>query len=208
MNGGLRVRWIPMATVLALLLGMGGPAFAIYGKKATEREEVEGKPIRLTFHDRTLVDQDGRKVKFPADVIGDRIVVIDTFYTTCTQICPILSATFLEVQEQLGSRQGREVVLVSFTVDPVTDIPPRLKEYADSWSARTGWLFLGGEKGSVDQVLKGLGLYTANFVDHPPSYLVGDGKTGQWTRFYGFATPEQIVAKIEELAAARRTRRK
>ena len=202
------IHGISMAVALALLLWLPAPALAIYGGKGAEKEDVEGKSTQVKLHDRTLVDQDGRKVRFASDVIGDRFVVIDTFYTTCVQICPILSAIFMDLQDQLGSRQGREVVLISISVDPVTDIPPRLKEYAKLWNARPGWVFLGGEKQSVDQVLTGLGLYSADFVNHPSMFLVGDARSGSWTRFYGFASPEQILGKIDELSAARRSRAK
>ena len=190
------------------LLLMPAPAFSIYGGKGAEKDDVEGKPTQVKLHDRTLVDQDGRKVRFASDVLGNRFVVIDTFFTTCDQICPILSAIFMELQDRLGSRQGTEVVLVSLTVDPVTDIPPRLKEYAQFWNARPGWVFLGGEKQSVDQVLTGLGLYSADFTAHPAMFLVGDPGRGTWTRFYGFVSPEQILGKIDELSAARRSRAK
>jgi len=205
MKHGFRFPWIPIAVGL-LLFGMAAPASAIYGGRGAEKDDVEGKPAQVRVHDRTLVDQDGRKVKFASDVIGDRFVVIDTFFTTCVQICPILSAIFMDLQDQLGSRLGKEVVLVSITVDPVTDIPPRLKEYARTWNARPGWEFLGGEKQTVDQVLTGLGLYSPDFTTHPAMFLVGDGKTGSWTRFVGFVSPEQILGKIDELAAARRAR--
>jgi protein SCO1/2 len=194
MNDRLRVLAVSIAVALAFLLGMPAPAHSIYGGKGAEKEDVQGKPTEVKLHDRTLVDQDGRKVKF---------VVIDTFFTTCAQICPILSAIFMDLQDQLGSRQGKEVVLVSITVDPVTDIPPRLKEYAQTWNAKPGWSFLGGEKQTVDLVLTGLGLYSSDFTAHPAMFLVGDGKTGSWTRFYGFASPEQILGKIDELSAAR-----
>jgi protein SCO1/2 len=202
------IRGIPMCVGLALLLWMPAPALAIYGGKGAEKVDVEVKPAQVKIHDLTLVDQDGKKVRFASDVMGDRFVVIDTIYTTCVQICPILSATFEELQDRLGKRQGKEVVLVSFTVDPVTDIPPRLKEYAQQWNAGPGWVFLGGDKPSVDQVLKGLGLYTPDFVNHPAMFLVGDARSGDWTRFYGFVSPEQILGKIDELSAARRSRAK
>ena len=52
------------------------------------------KSTRVDLLDRTLVDQDGREVKFVSDVIGDRIVVMDFVYTSCTTVCPVLSALF------------------------------------------------------------------------------------------------------------------
>ena len=54
-------------------------------------------------------------------------------------------------------------------------------------------------------MMEGLGLYSAAFAAHPAAFLVGDGKRGEWTRFYGFATPEQLLGRVDELSAARRT---
>ena len=167
-------------------------------------KEISSGSVAVRLHDVPLLDQDGRKVRFRTDAIGDRIVVIDTFFTTCTLICPILGAIFGDLQEQLGDRLDREVRLISISVDPQTDIPPRLKKYAEQWEARPGWLFLTGEEKVVDRVLEGIGMYSPDFSDHPSAFLVGDGRTGKWTRFYGFATPEQLKSRVEELLAERR----
>jgi len=35
--------------------------------------------------------------------------------------------------------------------------------------------------------------------------LVGDGRTGQWTRFFGFPSAAQIVARVNELKGARKS---
>lgn len=189
---------------LASALMIPGRSCASQGKEGDP--EVEAKPIQVKLYDLELLDQDGRKVRFRSDVIRDRIVVIDSFFTTCGLICPILSAIFADLQEQLGDRLGKEVSLVSISVDPTTDIPPRLKEFAGTWEAKPGWVFLTGQKQTVDRVLDGLGLYSADFTAHPAAFLVGDGKNGGWTRFYGFATPEQIMGRIDELSAGKQAR--
>ncbi|HET9594537.1 MAG TPA: SCO family protein [Anaeromyxobacteraceae bacterium] len=151
-----------------------------------------------------LLDQDGAEVHFKSDVVGDRLVVMNFVYTTCTTICPLLSARFARLQERLGDRQGRDVFLVSISVDPNRDTPARLKAYAARHGARAGWSHLTGTKGDVDRVLKGLGAYTGNFVDHAPMILVGDGRTGRWARLNGFPAPDQVLAVIDDLLAARR----
>ena len=186
-----------------LAAGTPRPAFSETDGKGSGEEEVKVHPVDVRMYDLELLDQDGSRVRFQSDVVGDRIVVIDTIFTTCGLICPILSAIFADVQEQLGDRLGKEVALVSISVDPITDIPPRLKEYAGTWEARPGWSFLTGEKSRVDRVLEGLGLYSSDFAAHPAAFLVGDGKNGGWTRYYGFATPEQITGKVNELLSAR-----
>lgn len=198
-----RIRGTALAVGLFLLSAAPPPAHSIYGGKGATQENAAANPTRVTLHDRTLVDQDGKPVRFPRDVIGDRVAVISTFFTSCGQICPILSAILKALQDELGSRLGKEVVLVSISVDPVTDVPPRLKTYARSWNARPGWLFLTGEKRSIDHVLTGLGMYAPDFVNHPAQFLVGVG--GAWTRYYGFASPEELLSRIDTLAAERRT---
>ncbi len=192
-----------MLVFLAAILAVPVRSFA--GPEKAGEPEVESKPAEVKLRDLELLDQDGGKVRFRSDVIGDRIAVIDSFFTTCGLICPILSAIYADLQERLGDRLGREVALVSISVDPNTDIPPRLKEFAGKWDAKPGWVFLTGQKQTVDRVLDGLGLYSADFSSHPAAFLVGDGRSGKWTRFYGFASPEELLAKIDELSAARRT---
>lgn len=179
------------------------PAARAENGKATK--DVRSGPVQVRLNDAPLLDQDGKMVRFAADVAAGRIVVVDTMFTTCGLICPILSAIFSDLQEMLGSLLDREVRLVSFTVDPLTDIPPRLKKYSDQWEARPGWFFLTGEKKNVDHVLEGLGLYSSDFTEHPSAFLVGDAREGKWTRFYGFATPEQLMGQVRAYLAQRKT---
>ena len=202
-RAGLRA--ISMAVLLVLTAAPFLPcrSFAAQGKD--EEPAVTAKPAEVKLLDLELLDQDGRTVRFRSDVVGEKIAVIDSFFTTCGLICPILSAIYADLQDRLGDRLGKEVALVSISVDPNTDIPPRLKEFAGKWEAKPGWVFLTGQKTVVDRVLDGLGLYSADFAAHPAAFLVGDGKSGKWTRFYGFASPEELLAKIDELSAARRT---
>jgi protein SCO1/2 len=190
----------------AAMLAVPALSGAEAGKAGAGEKEVRSGTVKVRLHDVPLLDQDGRKVRFAADVMGERIVVVDTFFTNCGLICPILGAIFSDLQDLLGNLLDREVRLVSFTVDPLTDIPPRLKKYSDQWEARPGWYFLTGEKKDVDHVLTGLGLYSADFTEHPPAFLVGDVREGTWTRFYGFATPEQLMGNIRELLEKRKAK--
>lgn len=204
--------FLVLALSVSLSLGAGayGASHEEHGGHRHEAAKTQDRldeetNARVDLADVELVDQDGRKVKFASDVVRGRVVVIDLIYTTCPLVCPILSAIFSRLQEQLGDRLGSEVHLVSVTVDPNTDIPPRLKEYASRFDARPGWTFLTGERQNVTQVLKGLGGYTPDLSNHPAMILVGDGGKDGWTRFYGFPSPERILEKVDEISAARRS---
>lgn len=199
-----------LGSVLALL---PGPALG-HGLKTTAHHDrdttgVAADPaadtINVTLLDLELVDQDGRSVRFKSEAIGERIVVMDFIYTTCSTLCPVLSTIMAQVQDRLGDRLGRDVSLLSISVDPATDTPERLKESADRWGAGPGWRWLTGYKPEVDRVLDALAVYTPDFTEHPSVVLVGDGKNGGWTRFYGFPSPDEIVAKVDQLAAGRRS---
>ncbi|AKU10078.1 uncharacterized protein SCO1/SenC/PrrC [Azoarcus sp. CIB] len=159
--------------------------------------------VTVRFPDVKLLDQNSRERSLKSDVIGDRIVVMDFVYTSCTTVCPVVSAIMGEVQQKLGGRVGREVALVSLTVDPVRDTPARLRDYARSRGAGAGWSWLTGSTTAVNDTLKGMGTWTPNFEDHPVVMMVGDGRSGKWTRFYGFADPAMLVAQVESLIAAR-----
>ena len=168
-----------------------------------EKPAEAPKSADVDLKDRELLTQDGEPVKVVSDVIGDRVVVIDFVYTTCTTVCPVLTAVFSQLQDKLGDRLGQEVFLVSMTVDATRDTPQRLKAYAAKHNAREGWIWLTGDEIVVDDVLDGMGAYTPNFENHPAMVLVGDGKTGEWSRFFGFPSADRIMTRVDELLAAR-----
>ncbi len=161
--------------------------------------------ITVKLHDLELVDQDGKKVKFKSDVIGNRVAVIVPFYTTCTTNYPILIYTFTRLQDMLGDHLEKDVVLISVSVDPRTDIPIRLKAFARRNKAKPGWVFLSGERNNLGQVLWGVGvLFSTNLEEHNhiPITMVGSAG-GAWKRLHGFPSPDQVLSQINELLSAR-----
>lgn len=199
-------RAVRLATIAGALLAVH-PALAAedHSQHQHHQPPAAEKPssVQVKYDDTVLLDQNGRKLKLKSEVFGDRLVVVDFAYTSCTTVCPVLSALLAKVQTQLGERMGKEVRLVTISVDPARDTPARMKEYAAKYGARPDWIWLTGPVGTVNDVLKGFGAYAANFEDHPPLVLVGDAKSGNWTRFYGFSDPKDILAKVDELAHAR-----
>ncbi len=107
------------------------------------------------------------------------------------------------MQPKLGDHLGKDVLMVSVTLDPARDTPAKLKAYAKRWKAGPGWVWLTGSKDVVEKVLRGMGAYTPNFTDHPPMVLVGDARTGSWTRYNGFPDTTLILARVDEIGASR-----
>jgi len=150
--------------------------------------------------DVTVYDQDGRKLLFYSDLVKGKTVAINFIFTTCTTICPPLAATFRRVQQDLGERVGRDVRLISISVDPATDVPFRLKAFAAKFKAGPGWTFVTGSKVEMDSLLKALGAAVADKNDHTPMVLVGNDPAGYWTRTYGLAPAAALVKIITDAA--------
>lgn len=199
-----RIQALVLASLTAL--APAGPARAddppCHGPGAAT-EKAPDSTARVEVPDVELVDQDGHPVRVRSLLQSGKPVVVSFIFTTCTTICPMISTIVSRVQHGLGDRAGREVRLVSISVDPGRDTPARLKAYASHHHAGAGWTWLTGGRGAVEQVLRGMGAYTPNFADHPPMVLVGDGK-GAWTRLNGFPTQAAILAQVDAYAAGTR----
>ncbi|HVF50839.1 MAG TPA: SCO family protein [Pyrinomonadaceae bacterium] len=151
------------------------------------------------FSDVELLTQDGRKVRFYSDILKGKVVVVNAFFTTCTSVCPPMSRNFEKIQEALGERLGKEVFLVSISVDPATDTPPRLKEYAEKFHARPGWLFLTGKKENVDWALYKLGQYVESKDDHKTIIIIGNEPKGLWKKAFGLAQSAELIKLVEDV---------
>jgi cytochrome oxidase Cu insertion factor (SCO1/SenC/PrrC family) len=156
--------------------------------------------LQLRIPDITVYDQDGRRLRFYTDLIEGKTVAINFLFTTCTTVCPPLAATFRKVQQELGDRAGKDINLISISVDPSTDVPERLKQFAAKFKAGPGWSFITGSKSEMEALLRSLGAYTADKNDHTPMILVGNDRAGYWTRTYGLAPPATVMKVIDEAA--------
>lgn len=157
----------------------------------------------VRFADVSLLNQDGMPVRLEKDLVGDHLVVMGFIYTSCTTVCPVVSSIMGKVQQQLGGRVGEEVRLVSISVDPQRDDAKRLQNYAKAFQKGPGWSWLTGTPYAITETLKGLGSFNADLSQHPPLILVGDGRSGHWTRYYGFTDPGVLIDEINRLSARR-----
>lgn len=148
----------------------------------------------------TVYDQDGNRRSFYDDLVKGKTVAINFIFTTCTTICPPMTATFRRVQQNLADGP-LHVELISVSVDPLTDTPERLRDFAAKFKAGPGWTFVTGDKTEIDSLLRALGVAVADKNDHTPMILVGNDATGYWTRAYGLSPPATLVKVITEAAS-------
>jgi protein SCO1/2 len=186
---------VAMAALLsALVFGI-----SVHPQTPAGKTDQPQSAAQKYFTDTELITQDGKPVRFYSDVLKDKIVVINCFFATCQGSCPPMSRTMAKLQGMIGERQGKDVFLVSISVDPETDTPARLKTYAVSHGARPGWLFLTGSKANVDFIHKKLGQYVEDKNDHNNIMIIGNERTGLWKKAFGLAKTEELVKVIESV---------
>lgn len=154
----------------------------------------------LSIPDVLLLDQHGRKVRFYSDLVKGKVVAINFIFTTCTTICPPMGATFAKAQKLMSDRTGKDVHLISVTLDPQSDTPERLRAWAAKFNAGPGWTLVTGPKPEVDRLLRALGSYVSQKEDHAPLVLIGNDSRHLWTRADGLSSAAKLVKVIDDVS--------
>ena len=160
---------------------------------------AEQSPAHKYFTDVVLINHNGEKVRFYTDLLAGKVVIINSFFATCKGVCLPMNRNLEKIQEALGDRIGKDVYIISISVDPTVDTPPRLKEYAKKLNAKPGWYFMTGEKQNVELALKKLGQLVANKQDHLNIFIIGNERTGLWKKAFGLAQSDELLKVVESV---------
>jgi len=166
---------------------------------AQEPAAAPDSPAHKYFTDVELITQNGQKVKFYSDLLQGKVVIINSFFATCQGSCLPLNQNLEKVQEALGDRLGKDVYILSISVDPTVDTPTNLNAYAKKLHARPGWYFLTGAKENVDFALKKIGQFVDDKQDHLNIFIIGNERTGLWKKAFGLAKSEELVKVVESV---------
>lgn len=153
-------------------------------------------PAQKYFTDVVLVNQNGEKMRLYSDLLKGKVVIINSFFATCQGSCLPMNRNLEKVQQALGDRVGKDLYIISISVDPVVDSPAKLKEYAKKLHARPGWYFLTGEKQNVELALHKLGEYVADKQDHLNIFIIGNERSGLWKKAFGLAPSDELVKVV------------
>jgi hypothetical protein len=101
------------------------------------------------------------------------------------------------VREILGARIGRDIFIVSLSLDPERDTPEAMRLYAAHNGAKRGWTFATGARKDIDDVRRRLGLYdTPDYTQHMGLLTFGNEPEGKWAGTYALDTPENIAFHV------------
>lgn len=99
-------------------------------------------PLNYEVQSFEYTNQDNEQVSLE-DLKGT-VWVADFIFTSCDTVCPPMTAHMTELQQKLEN-EGLNTRIVSFSVDPKTDTPDKLKEFAEPYSISfENWDFLTG----------------------------------------------------------------
>ncbi|ARN72063.1 SCO family protein [Nonlabens tegetincola] len=146
-----------------------------------------------------------------------QVYIVDFFFTSCGLICPPMSKNMATVHDEL--KEYKNFKAISITIDPITDTPKVMKEYAARYTDDTrNWWFLHGEIDDVFELAeKGFSSYIKKSDDpairfeHSGNFALVDkegflrsrkDEYGNWIMVYRgveeFDAPPQIDEIVED----------
>lgn len=180
--------------LLLAILGSFLPSSLCHAADTKYKRSVE----KYMVPDVTLINQDGDKVRLKSLLETDHPVVVDFIYGTCTTICPVLSAGFLNLQRKVAASGGK-VKLISITIDPENDTPMIMKEYLQRYRAQPGWDFLTGSRADIDIVMRAFDAYIPDKMSHYPINLIRSPKDGSWVRLFGIMSGKEFLEEYQQV---------
>ena len=149
----------------------------------------------------TMVNQDGQRVDLPELLDADEPVMLNFIFTSCTAICPAMSAIFARVQTELGSDRAR-LRMVSISIDPEYDTPEVLKRYAEQFGAGPRWSLLTGDAADVTAALQSFDALVGSKMNHKPFTLFKFPDDARWVRVDGLIGAPTLAEEYLRLAGS------
>jgi len=171
----------------------------IYSPSMVSEELVE-EDIRYIkkyhkINDFLLTNQNGELIS--QEFYQNKIYIADFFFTTCPDICPIMTENMSYLQNELKDQV--DVMLVSFSVTPQVDTVDVLRAYADSRGVDDSkWNLFTGNKKDIYELARKSFLVAKNDGDggrydmiHTENFVLID-KESRIRGFYDGTNKEEI----------------
>lgn len=180
--------------ILLVVVVLTGLSSNVFADTKTYKKTIE----RYNVPDVTLINQDGKRVQFKSLMANPTPVVVDFIFGTCTTICPVLSAGYVNLQNKLGENSSK-MRLISISIDPENDSPKVMKEYLKRYKAKPGWDFLTGSREDIDKVMKAFNAYIPNKMYHYPLTLIHSSGNDSWVRIFGLISTSEFYDECKKV---------
>jgi len=164
---------------------------------------AERRELTVPVPDFTLVDQNRMPVSFKG--LRGKAVIVNFMYTSCPDICPLLTASVKAVQDNLTAKEQTQVRFLSITTDPEIDTAPVLKGYAQRHSVDfSNWSFLTGTAETLKPVWRNFGVSVSRqargLIDHTTLTTIVDPAGRMRFAYFGsFPNPDTMLRDLRTL---------
>jgi protein SCO1/2 len=160
-------------------------------KSAGKEPEVRLMTPQPALDGIDLVDQAGRPTTLREAVATDKPVLVNFIFTSCTTICPVMSAGMSQFLANLGADEDG-VRVVTISIDPEHDTAEVLRSYAARYHAPSSWRFLTGAPAAVDAAQRAFGAYRGGKNNHVAATFVRPSPAASWIALDGFSSAETL----------------
>jgi protein SCO1/2 len=159
---------------------------------AAKPQGVQRRQVQVPVGDFTLTDQASRPFRFQS--LRGKVAIVAFAYTTCPDVCPLITAAMRQVQDGLKPDERAVTYLITVTTDPEIDTPQVMSAYARRYGIDlSNWVFLTGDAAALKKVWKAFGVgvqrKSRGLVDHTTLTAVVD-RGGTMRVAYTGAAPE------------------
>src|SRR4030095_10442828 len=129
------------------------------------RQRIEGRAPELA-----LVNQSGQPLTLME--LRGKWVLLPFTYSTCAEVCPLITAAMVTLQQRLTAAERQQVFFLSVTAQPEVDTPAVPQAHAQRLGVDlVSWAFVTGHPQAVQAVWQAFGLTVkpraTEGVDHP-----------------------------------------
>ena len=138
-------------------------------------------------------------------LIADKGIIVQLFYTRCTGVCPGTTAMLKTVAKQLGPRIGKDIVVLSLSLDAERETLADLKRFAESHRLPRGWYTASCSKADLETLLRQLRLsVTASkgsdgTIKHASQIVYGSNVSGRWRMINAELPKPELIRDMIEL---------
>lgn len=155
----------------------------------------------------TLIDQHGHEVRLDRALNGNKPVLVEFFFTTCTTICGVRSAQLVYAAPKFA-KAGIDVGLYTISIDPEHDTPARLLAYSKKFGMAPppNWHLLTGTATDVKKIEAAFGASdpSSDRMMHAPLLFIRGGKGRPWRRIDSVLSTQELQQQIQIAVAAAR----
>ena len=177
----------------------------IYQPAEVNEKLVDSSIIHVSkYHkiaDFKLTNQNGEKIT--QEYYKDKIYVADFFFTTCQDICPVMTKNMYQLQQEL--KNDNNILFLSHTVIPEIDTVEQLKKYAiENKIDESRWNLVTGDKKQIYELARKsyLAVEDVEFGEfdmiHTENFMLID-KQKQIRGFYDGTNSEEIQRLLKDI---------